>query len=337
MIKTILKILIIIFYSIFSFGQCPTPGGLFTTNITSSNALANWTPVNNVDHYKIHYRVFGASSWNNLGNIGMNDSTRNLPLLQPSTTYEWEIMAFCDSTNQLGSSWSVSDTFTTISFTPSPFNPLIINTIASLECNTHTQLSLRVSQIANEADIDTTTIISNGGAFDISSMNKGDSVGFATITNSTQTIIQKLIVDSILNPNYAIINSLTNTGILIGSLSIENITSGIKVLSAAPEDGNNYTSGYISEVHFTNHFITPPVAGPLIFYTNIISELNDQINDSSIFAISCENTSTDYIYKDKKILAIYNILGIPSDKKLNTMLIFYYSDGSTEKKFILAE
>ena len=54
--KTIL-ILSLVLHSLFSFGQCPTPGGLFTTNITFSNALANWTPVNGVDHYKIHYMI----------------------------------------------------------------------------------------------------------------------------------------------------------------------------------------------------------------------------------------------------------------------------------------
>ena len=92
---------------------------------------------------------------------------RNIPQLQPLTTYEWQIKTFCDTSNQPNSGWSVSDTFTTIAFVASPFNPLVINTITSLQCNTHTGLSLRVSQAANEPDIDTSTITSDGGYFDI--------------------------------------------------------------------------------------------------------------------------------------------------------------------------
>ncbi|MDC0204246.1 fibronectin type III domain-containing protein [Flavobacteriales bacterium] len=331
--KTIL-ILSLVLHSLFSFGQCPTPGGLFTTNITFSTALANWTPVSGVDHYKIHYRVFGSSTWGNLGNIGMNDSTRNLPLLQQSTTYEWEIIAFCDSTNQLGSGWSVSDTFTTIAFVASPFNPVVINTITNLQCNTHTELSLRVSQTANEPDIDSSVITSDGGYFDINSMAVGDSIGFAIMTTNTQTIYGLLKVGILSGPNYAIINTMDSGGVLIGEFLIANTNGGIKVSSESPNDGNNYTSGYISELHFTNHFVTPPVAGPLNFYADIVSELNDQIYDTSTFVISCGNTSITESHDAKQLIHIYDILGRSNQLKPNQIFIYYYSDGTIEKKLI---
>ena len=201
-------ILAVISLPLICFGQCPTPNGLFTSNITFNTALANWSPVNGVDHYKIHYRILGSTIWSNLGNIGMYDSTRNLPLLQPATTYEWEIIAFCDSTNQLASGWSINDTFTTSVFVASTFNPLIINTITHLRCNMNTELSLRVSQTANEPDIDSSIITSDGGYFDINSMASGDSVGFAIITTNSQAIYTTLKAGGVVSSNYASINSI---------------------------------------------------------------------------------------------------------------------------------
>lgn len=328
-------ILTLVFHSLFCFGQCPTPGGLFTTNITSSNALANWTPVSGADHYKIHYRIYGSLTWGNLSNIGTNDSTRNLPLLQPATTYEWEIMAFCDSTNQLGSNWSVNDTFTTPVFIASPFNPLVINMLSNLECNTHTELSIRVSQTANEPDIDTSIIRSDGGYFDISSMATGDSVGFTIMTTNTQIIYGVLNVGIISNPNYASINAVDSNGILIGGFSIENLNSGIKVTSVSPNDNNNYTSGFISELHFTNHFVNPPVAGPLNFYADIVSELNNQIYDTSTFEISCGNTVIIESCDEKYLMRVVDVLGRHSKIKSKQIFIYHYSDGTIEKKLII--
>ena len=131
--KKILFLIVSFAYTTGLFAQCPIPVGLFTSNINYNNALANWTGVNGADHYKIQYRVYGTTIWSNLGNIGSIDTTRNLPLLQPITTYEWQIKSFCDTTNQMGSSWSVMDTFTTTQFVASAFNPIITNSISALQ------------------------------------------------------------------------------------------------------------------------------------------------------------------------------------------------------------
>ena len=125
--KKIIIILLIFINSNFGFSQCTQTIGLYTTDITYNSALANWVPMSNIDHYKIRYKIYGTSTWSNLGNIGGIDSTRYLPLLQQNTTYEWEIMSFCDSTNQLASQWSTTDTFTTTTFVASIFNPIITN------------------------------------------------------------------------------------------------------------------------------------------------------------------------------------------------------------------
>ena len=320
------------------FAQCPTPTGLFTTNITFNSALANWSPVNGVDHYKIHYRIFGTSNWGNLGNIGMSDSTRNLPLLQPGTTYEWEIMAFCDSTNQQGSSWSIGDTFSTPTFVASSFAPILTNTLSSTQCNTSSELVITLSQTPNEPDIGESTIISSEGYFDLSTLSMGDSVGFAILNTSSQTINSTLKVGFIFN-NSAIINSLDSTGSLNGFFTIENENPGVKVSTTSPNDGNNYTSGFSSEVSFTNIFITPNYDGPLYFYAEINSELTDsvyQIIDSTTIMISCPtNQISELSNNDKTLLNTLDLQGRNSTPKSNQLFFYHFSDGTVEKKIRL--
>ena len=103
--KKIILILLIFINSNYGFSECTQATGIHTTKINFNSALANWTPISNIDHYKIHCNVYGTSTWWNLGNIEKLDSVRNLPLLRQNTIYEWEIMSFCNSTNEMASLW----------------------------------------------------------------------------------------------------------------------------------------------------------------------------------------------------------------------------------------
>jgi len=329
--KKIILILSIFINSNYGFSQCTQATGMQTTSINFNSAIANWTPMSNIDHYKIHYKVYGTSTWGNLGNIGGIDSARYLPLLQPNTKYEWEIMSFCDSTNQLASLWSNTDTFTTTTFVPSLFNPVITNSIDNTTCNTLTNLTLFASQSINEPDIGTTTITSDGGSFNIQSLSIGDSVGYALMNTSTQIISVTLKAGIIAGPNYAIINSYDSAGTLIGFLSIENTNGGIKVSSTSPNDGNNYTSGFTSEVHFNNLFINPNINGSLHFYTDIQSELNDQFNDTTTVIINCISQILENSKEYNLSFEIYDLLGRKTKFKENTVLIYKYSNGEIRK------
>ena len=288
-------------------------------------------PLINIDHYKIQYKVYETSSWSNLGNIGGLDSVRNLPLLQANTTYEWEIKSFCDSTNQMASLWSTTDTFTTTSFVPSIFNPVITTSIDNNICNTQTNLSLFVSQTINEPDIGNSVITSDGGNFNIQTLTTGDSVGYAIMNTSIQTISTTLKAGIIAGQNYAIINSYDSTGNLMGFFSIENMNGGIKVSSTSPSDGNNYTSGFTSEVHFTNLFVNPNINGPLHFYTDMLSELNHQFNDTTTVIIDCIIPISENSPEDNLSFEIYDLLGRKTKFKDNTVLIYKYSNGEIRK------
>jgi len=329
--KKILLILSLLSISIYGFSQCTQAIGTHTTNISFNSALANWTPMPNIDHYKIHYRIYGSSTWGNLGNINGPDSTRNLPLLQQNTTYEWEIISYCDSTNQLASLWSTTDTFTTTTFIPSLFNPVIANSIDNTICNTLTNLTLFASQSINEPDIGTSTITSDGGSFNIQALSMGDSVGYAIMNTSTQIISATLKAGIIAGQNYAIINSYDSAGTLIGFFAIENSNGGIKVSSTSPNDGNNYTSGFTSEIHFNNLFINPNINGSLHFYTDIQSELNDQFNDTTTVIINCISPILENSKENNSSFEIYDLLGRKTKFIENSVLIYKYSNGEIRK------
>ena len=332
--KFILTISLLILSTSLGNSQCLNADNLSTNNITHSNALANWTPAPNADHYIIHYREIGVNSWNNLANITSVDTSRNIPGLNPLTSYEWQIKTYCDTSNQPNSGWSYSDNFTTIAFLAAPFYPIITKSTGSLECDTQTELYINISQNSNEPDIGSGTITSSGGYFNLSSINTGDSVGYTKMNTASQTITASLEAGIILGQNYAVINSYDSTGSLIGFFTIENDNGGIKIqLLGSPNDGNNYTSGYVSELYFTNLFVNPPISGPLIFYTDLISELNDQVSFNDTVQIWCNTTGRAEIKKEVKATKIYDISGRESQTKTNTIQLIKFSDGTIEKVF----
>lgn len=333
--KIRLTTLFFLLTSSFCYSQCLNTDSLSTNNITYSNALACWSPAPIADHYIIHYRELGILTWSNLANITGNDTTRNIPGLSPSTTYEWQIKTYCDTSNQPNSGWSYSDTFTTPAFIPAPFNPIITKTLSSLECNVQTELYIKITQAANEPDIETSTITSDGGYFDINSISFGDSVGYAKLTTTNQSLISVLNAGIIAGQNYAIINSYDSTGSLIGFFSIENANGGIKINSTSPNDGNNYTSGYISEIYFTGLFVNPQNPGPLQFSNDLKSELNDQKYTTDTVQIWCNTTGVVESINPKEIIGIFDILGRERQIKLNAFQIVKFSDGTLEKRIFI--
>ena len=309
----------------------PSITGLFTNNISYNNSTSNWAINTNADRYKIRYKIYGGSNWSFLGPIFQPTNNRIIPSLQQNTTYEWEVMAFYDSTSLSASLWSITDTFSTATFIYSAFNPIITNTIGNTICNNATKLNLFASQSLNEPDIGSSTITSDGGSFNIQSISIGDSVGYAIMNTSTQIISTTLKAGIITGQNYAIINSYDSSGVIIGFFAIENTNVGIKISSTSPNDGNDYTSGFTSEVNFNNLFINPNINGPLNFYVDIQSELNHQFNDTATVIINCTSSISENSQKNNLSFEIYDLLGRKTKLKDNTVLIYKYSNGEIRK------
>lgn len=316
--------------------QCLNADSLSTTNITYINAQANWIAAPNAHHYLIHYRELGTTNWSNLGNIDSTMTSRNIPQLQQLTTYEWEIKTFCDSTNQPNSGWSYSDTFTTTAFVPSQFNPSILPIIANTTCGQNTAFSIIAQQQQNEPDISTSVFFSDKGYFDMSNISSGDTLGNASYSSAVISFSSLIVLDFKLGPNYAKIDMIDSIGDLVGFFVIENLSSGIKVTTMGPNDGNNYTSGYVSQINFLDLFVNPNEEGPIIFTADINSEIGDVLQkiDSSII-ISCPQTGIKKPINESKLLSIRNILGKETKTESNKILIYIYSDGTVEKKIKL--
>ena len=314
---------------------CPNTNVLFTTNINHNNATANWDTINEANRYKIRYKILTTNVWSNLGPIYHPEDSITIPLLQQNTSYEWQVLTFHDTSSLLASLWSASDTFTTTSFVYAPFNPILISTISNLECSSPSNFSLEITQSTYEPDIRTSTITSNGGYFDIGSLSIGDSVGYAIMITANQSINTVLKAGIIAGQNYAIINSYDSAGTLIGFFTIENVNGGIKFTTTTPNDNNDYTNGYISKAHLTNLFVNPPNTGPLYFFIDIESELNDQIYDTDTVQIWCNTTNMIEQKYQKEIIGIYDIFGRKASLKNYELLFILFSDGSIEKKLIL--
>ena len=313
---------------------CPTPNNLTTSNITHMSAQANWDLLPTAHRYKVHYRILNTNTWSNLSLINGNSDSTNIPVLQQNTTYEWQIMAFHDSTLNMGSLWSQSDTFTTSTFIPAPFNPIVNTSLGSTICNSPSSLLVEINQVTNEPDIDNSTITTDGGYFDIGSVNTGDSVGYASYNSTTQNINSTLRAGLIVGPNYAIINSFDSNGDLIGFFAIENTSTGVRVSTTSPNDGNNYTTGYTSQVNFTNLFITPNVSGNLHIVIDIESELNDQIYYSDTVFIQCPSAIYENI-NSNKIIETYDIFGRKIIAKKNTVCINRLNNGQVTKQVVI--
>ena len=314
--------------------MCPTPNNLTTSNITHMSAQANWDLLPTAHRYKVHYRILNTNTWSNLSLINGNSDSTNIPVLQQNTTYEWQIMAFHDSTLNMGSLWSQSDTFTTSTFLPAPFNPIVNTSLGSTICNSPSSLLIEINQVTNEPDIDNSTITTDGGYFDIGSVNTGDSVGYASYNSTTQNINSTLRAGLIVGPNYAIINSFDSNGDLIGFFAIENTSTGVRVSTTSPNDGNNYTTGYTSQVNFTNLFITPNVSGNLHIVIDIESELNDQIYYSDTVFIQCPSAIYENI-NSNQIIETYDIYGRKIIAKKNTICINRLNNGRVTKQVVI--
>ena len=312
---------------------CQTPTGLTTSGITHNSAQANWDTLGTVDRYKIHYRIINTNSWLNLNLVSGTIGNTNIPVLQQNTTYEWQIMAYHDSTLNMGSLWSISEVFTTGTFVYEQFDPNVTSSLQSNLCNSPTEFEIIITQLQNEPDIGTSTITTDGGYFDIGSISFGDSVGYANFLSLNQNIESTLTAGLIVGPNYAIINSYDTSNSLIGFFAIENTTSGVRVSTTSPNDGNNYTSGYTSNINFTNLFVNPNINGDLNILTELNSESGELVSINETIFINC--TSNIYeISKNTKEIKDINLLGQQTSRK-NIFQLKTSNDGSIKKIIII--
>tara|TARA_B100000214_G_scaffold303139_1_gene233801 strand:- start:19 stop:1809 length:1791 start_codon:yes stop_codon:yes gene_type:complete len=173
-----------------------------------------------------------------------------------------------------------------------PFSPNVTVSLSNTNCDSLTDLTINVSQDPNEADMSTALFASNGGYFDIVSMSVGDTIGSAVMitalsTQNPLTFNTNLVVSQIISSDQAIIQSEQMTsGEILGSFTIENLSSGINITAQSIIDSNTVTSGNTQSATFNNIFVNPS-SGTLEFTSTINSEQGDQDVQTTSFNIIC--------------------------------------------------
>ena len=247
--------------------NCITTNSLIVTepsalqaSVTSSSGVITGSALGGSPPYA--YEFFGpnglvASSSNNFGNSFS---------ITPINSGNYSFIAV----DANGCSDSVSMSFSL------NFSPTVTVSLSNSYCDSLADLTIEVSQDSGEVDMSTALFQSNGGYFDIMSMNLGDTIGTSILTagGGSVNISTYLIVGSIVSSSQVIINSCSSVNGCLGSFTVTNSTNGgVEILAQSVPDNNNYTNGNMSSITFNNVFVNP--CFPLVFTSTINSELGD--------------------------------------------------------------
>ena len=134
-------------------------------------------------------------------------------------------------------------------FIPSQFNPSILLLLQYYVWSEYC-FSITAQQQQNEPDISTSIFYSDKGQFEMNNISSGDTLGNASYSSPTISFSSLLVLDFKLGPNYAKIDMIDSLGDVVGFFVIENLSSENKVTTIGPNDGNNYTNGYVSQINF---------------------------------------------------------------------------------------
>ena len=168
------------------------------------------------------------------------------------------------------------------------FSPVVSVSLSNLVQGSISDISFTIDQEANESDILSSVIVSNGGSFALSSLSAGDVVGFGTgfVAGGSVSGSFSLYVSDVSSSSATlqVVDDLSND--FLGSFLIQNASGGIQILSTAPLDGNSITAGNSQEVTISNIFNTPD-ASSLIISSTLTAEM-DFPADIQSFAFDLE-------------------------------------------------
>lgn len=96
---------------------CLTPSNIVTSQISTTSALLDWSPVSGVTGYKIQYREKNANgTWGNWTIITVNVDSFLFTGLNPDKDFQWQVRSVCSPT--LESAWSTPiENFSTLGCT----------------------------------------------------------------------------------------------------------------------------------------------------------------------------------------------------------------------------
>ena len=173
------------------------------------------------------------------------------------------------------------------------FAPSVLLELSTTDCNVTADISLTISQSANQPDMSTSLLVSDGGYFDFNSFEVGQNVGSVSLDAAGGDISfdAVLIITSFPSDNQAILSAVnSDDGSIMGSFSVSNIENGVSVVAnPSYNDGNNVTNGNISSLTINGFFVNPD-SQLLNFYITTNSENNDTDSQTISLNVVCPCT-----------------------------------------------
>ena len=165
------------------------------------------------------------------------------------------------------------------------FSPSVNITLSNNNCGLLTDVTIDVSQDSGEIDMSSSLFLTDGGSFNLSSLNVGNMIGYATVTTTSNTYTTDLFVSSVTSSSAVVTGSYGN------SFLIENLSGGgVSVSATSPGDNNYTTNGNSSSVTFNNIYYNTNV-GVLAFTSMITSEIGQVDHQSINLLMSCSDFS----------------------------------------------
>ena len=239
--------------------------------------------VNDTTPFNQQYFIDNRPNQSNLSEVkGLTEVFTATATVIPGQTYHIRLAIADGSDNNYNSFiWLAGG-----SFLSSDFSPTVSTNISNNLCSSPSDITFSISQDPNEEDIDYATVTTSGGSFDFSSLTVGDIIGNAStfLNVNSNTINSNLVVTSIVSANEVQAEAQVS-GTILGSFTLQNLSSGVKIYADSPPDGNNYTAGNNTTVNLNNIFVNPDISY-LNFYYDITSELLCNFSESQYFSIS---------------------------------------------------
>jgi hypothetical protein len=103
----------------------PTFQLMKSADVTSNSAKVRWPRVAGAVEYKLRIRPIGTSTWKELM-IAAPQTSKKIPTLTPSTTYEWQVETWCNADGTKSSGFTSSKKFQT-----APLKPMLSGEVAA--------------------------------------------------------------------------------------------------------------------------------------------------------------------------------------------------------------
>ncbi|HCV50391.1 MAG TPA: hypothetical protein DGP89_03520, partial [Saprospirales bacterium] len=172
-----------------------------------------------------------------------------------------------------------------ISLHAQEFSPIVNLTLGNLMGGETSSLTYSMSQDNGESEIYSSSVVSDGGSFNLSGLSVNDNIGsgtlFLELYAGDYSLESDLIVSNINNDFYTVFNYVTasnspdfGVGDIAGGFVISNTETGINIYTEIPGDEDFISEAYNMSLTFDDIFINP-AQGSFTFTSTLTTELGD--------------------------------------------------------------